>query len=241
MESNLRICKTRKTIGALALALFLCLPCAQLLTAQVTSGTIFGRVKDTSGAYIAGATVSVKSPQTGAQRVVTTNDSGDFVVPNMPPDIYTVTVEAKGFKKLETKGVVLSAADKLNAGEFELSIGTESDSVTVTADAGQLQLQSNSGERSDVVTSRQLNDVALNGRNVLDYLKLVPGVSGMVDGHVSGTGGLDSVNINGTRSTIRHKRLAYTLASTDFRSCGLTSTVGRVGWYLGIERAFVSC
>src|SRR5499427_3940508 len=200
MESNLRICKTRKTIGALALALFLGLQCAQLLTAQVTSGTIFGRVKDASGAYIAGATVSVKSPQTGAQRVVTTNDSGDFVVPNMPPDTYTVTVEAKGFKKLETKGVVLSAADKLNAGEFELAIGTESDSVTVTADAGQLQLQSNSGERSDVVTSRQLNDVALNGRNVLDYLKLVPGVSGMVDGHVSGTGGLDSANINGTRA-----------------------------------------
>jgi len=178
----------------------MCLECAPLLMAQVTSGTMFGRVKDPSGAFVAGATITVRSPQTGTQRTVTSNDSGDFVVPNMPPDTYTITVEAKGFKKLETKGIVLSAADKLNAGEFQLAIGTENDSVTVSADAGQLQLQSNSGERSDVVTSRQLNDVALNGRNVLDYLKLVPGVSGMVDGHVSGTGGLDSVNINGTRS-----------------------------------------
>src|SRR5579864_773419 len=198
MRGYLRSNKSGKTIAAIAVALF-CMESA-LLFAQVTSGTIFGRVKDTSGAYISGATVIVKSPTTGAQRTVTTNDSGDFVVPNMPPDTYSITVEAKGFKKLETTGVVLGAADKLNAGEFELAIGTAGDSVTVTADAGQLQLQSNSGERSDVVTSRQLNDVALNGRNVLDYLKLVPGVSGMVDGHVSGTGGLDSVNINGTRA-----------------------------------------
>jgi len=200
MKSSLCIRRYGRIVGALALALIMCLECAPLLMAQVTSGTMFGRVKDPSGAFVAGATITVRSPQTGTQRTVTSNDSGDFVVPNMPPDTYTITVEAKGFKKLETKGIVLSAADKLNAGEFQLAIGTENDSVTVSADAGQLQLQSNSGERSDVVTSRQLNDVALNGRNVLDYLKLVPGVSGMVDGHVSGTGGLDSVNINGTRS-----------------------------------------
>ena len=199
MSGYLRSKSSVKTTAAIGVALFVCLESA-LLFAQVTSGTIFGRVKDVSGAYIAGATVTVRSPDTGVQRTVTTSDSGDFVVPNMPPDTYTLTVEAKSFKKLETNGVVLSAADKLNAGEFVLAPGAAAESVTVTADAGQLQLQSNSGERSDVVTSRQLNDVALNGRNVLDYLKLVPGVSGMVDGHVSGTGGLDSVNINGTRA-----------------------------------------
>jgi len=95
---------------------------------------------------------------------------------------------------------VLSAADKLNAGEYTLQIGGAAETVTVAADAGQLQLQSNSGERSDLITSKQLNDVALNGRNELDYMKLVPGVSGMVDGHASGTGGIDSFNVNGTRS-----------------------------------------
>ena len=186
-------------LGLMMLALIVCLTPGGAW-AQVTSGTIFGRVKDASGAYIPDATVTVKSPETGAQRTVTTDATGGFVVPNMLPGTYTITIEAKGFKNLETQGVVLSAADKLNAGEFELAIGTSAESVTVSADAGQLQLQSNSGERSDLVTSRQLNDVALNGRNVLDYLKLVPGVSGMVDGHVSGTGGLDSVNINGTRA-----------------------------------------
>ncbi len=81
-----------------------------------------------------------------------------------------------------------------------LAVGTTSDEVTVTADAGQLQLQSNSGERSDLITGKQLNDVAMNGRNVLDYMKLVPGVISSFDGHASGTGGLDSMNINGTRA-----------------------------------------
>ena len=170
------------------------------LWAQVTSGTIFGRVKDASGAYIANATITVQSPEIGAARTVTSNSSGDFVVPNMPPGTYDLTIEGKGFKKLDAHGIVLNAADKLNAGEFTLTIGTVADSVTVTADAGQLQLQSNSGERSDLVTGKQLNDVALNGRNVLDYMKLIPGVAGTLDAHQSGTGGLDAYNINGTRA-----------------------------------------
>ena len=190
----------RKPINILSVIFVLVCLESGLTLAQVTSGTIFGRVKDATGAYISNATVTVKSSDIGAIRTVTTSDSGDFVAPNMPPGTYTVTVEAKGFKKLDAQGIVLSAADKLNAGEFTLEVGTTGESVTVTADTGQLQLQSNSGERSDVITSKQLNDVALNGRNVLDYLKLVPGMSGTVDAHQSGTGHLSDYNINGTRS-----------------------------------------
>jgi len=59
---------------------------------------------------------------------------------------------------------VLSATDKLNAGDFVLQVGAADATVTVSADAAQLELQSNSGERSDLITSKQLKDVALNGR-----------------------------------------------------------------------------
>ncbi len=189
----------RSFMIALIAAAIACLTCAPLL-AQVTSGTMFGTVKDPTGAMVKDASVTIANPGNGITRTVVTGGDGAFVAPNLLPGTYTVRVEAKGFKKLETTGIVLSAADNLSAGEFVLAVGTTSDEVTVTADAGQLQLQSNSGERSDLITSKQLNDVALNGRNVLDYLKLVPGVSGMVDGHASGTGGIDSFNINGTRS-----------------------------------------
>src|ERR1700722_3694254 len=174
----------------------LCTP----LGAQVTSGTIMGTVKDSSGAVISDANVTVANPSNGLARTVTSSDSGEFVAPNLLPGTYTITVEAKGFKKLESSGFVLSAADKLNAGDLVLIVGAAADQVTVTADVGQVQLQGSSGERSDLITNKQLNDVALNGRNVLDYLKLVPGISGTLDAHASGTGGLDVYNINGTRA-----------------------------------------
>lgn len=173
---------------------------ASQASGQVTSGTIFGTVKDQSGAVVASSTVAVNDAATGVSRTVSTNDSGGFVVANLPPGTYTVTVSATGFKKVEKTGVVLSAADHLNAGEFVLTVGAAAEQVTVTADSGELQLQSSSGERSELVTSKQLNDVAMNGRNVLDYMKLVPGVISSFDGHASGTGGLDSMNINGTRA-----------------------------------------
>src|ERR1700682_2584981 len=173
---------------------------ATVLHAQVTSGTISGTVKDSSGASVSGAKVTVTSSEIGLTRVATSSDEGAFVFPNLPPGTYKISVEATGFNKSESTGIVLSAADKLNAGDFVLHVGGAETTVTVSADAGQLELQSNSGERSDLISGKQLNDVALNGRNVLDYMKLVPGVISSFDGHASGTGGLDAMNINGTRA-----------------------------------------
>lgn len=180
--------------------LFAILSVATTIVAQITSGTIIGRVKDSTGAYVPNAKVTVVAPDIGAERIVSTNETGDFVVPDMPPATYKIRVEAQGFERLEAQNIVLNAGDKLNAGEYVLKVGANTESVTVTADSAQLQLQSNSGERSDLITGTQLNDIALNGRNVLDYLKLIPGVAGTLDAHQSGTGGLDSYNINGTRA-----------------------------------------
>jgi hypothetical protein len=188
----------RSFMIVLIAAAIACLSCAPLV-AQVTSGTIFGTVKDPTGAMVKGATVTISDPSNGLTRTVTTSDSGGFSAPGLYPGTYTITIEAKGFKKMETTGIVLSAADKLNAGDFLLTVGTTSEEVTVSADAGQIQLQSNSGERSDLITSKQLNDVAMNGRNVLDYMKLIPGVVGTADLHRSGTGHISDFNINGTR------------------------------------------
>ena len=166
---------------------------------QVTSGTLFGNVKDPSGAIVPGARVTVTNPANGLARVVQSTENGDFVVPNLLPGTYTIAVSAQGFTTLQKTDIVLSAADRLNAGEFILAVGATTESVKVTADAGQLQLQSNSAERSDLITSKQLNDVALNGRMVLDYVKLIPGVTSWFDGSVSTTWGLGAFSVNGTR------------------------------------------
>jgi hypothetical protein len=199
MNCNFSIKTARITFGVLFISALLLLSCS-VLFAQVTSGTIFGTVKDPSGAVVTGATVTIANPTNGLRRTVTSSDTGDFVAPNLLPGTYTITVEAQGFKKLESTGFALNAADSLSAGILVLTIGAAADQVTVTADQAQIQLQSDSGERSDVITTKQLNDVALNGRNVLDYMKLIPGISGTLDAHQSGTGGLDVYNINGTRA-----------------------------------------
>jgi hypothetical protein len=189
-----------KTVLLLSRALLFAITfIASTALAQVTSGTIFGDVKDSTGAMIQNASVTIANPANGITRTIVTGADGSFVAPGLYPGMYKITVEAKGFEKLESSGFVLNAADKLSAGELVLTVGAASQEVSVTADVGQIQLQSDSGERSDVVTGKQINDIALNGRNVLDYMKLIPGVSGVSDTHVSGTGHLSDYNINGTR------------------------------------------
>jgi len=170
------------------------------LRAQLTSGTIYGSVQDSTGALIPGAMVTAAEPSKGITRTVTSSSSGTFALPNLPPGAYTVQVGATGFETYKKTGVMLNAADSLNAGIFALKVGAESTSVEVTANTAELQVQTDSGERSDMITSKQLDDVAMNGRNVLDYMRLIPGVAGVGTFGASGTGGLDSFNVNGTRA-----------------------------------------
>jgi carboxypeptidase family protein len=122
-------------------------------SAQVTSVSISGTVQYPTGAAITGAEVKLNNPATGVQRAVFTSRAGVSVAPNLPPGAYTITVEAKGFKTLVKTPIFLSAADRLNSGICTLEVGGTTDTITVTADSGQLQLQANSGERSEGITS----------------------------------------------------------------------------------------
>jgi hypothetical protein len=180
-------------------AVLVLLACCLPAFAQVTSGTILGSIQDTTGAIIPGAKVTATAPTLGITRTVSSADNGTFSLSNLPATTYHLAVTAKGFQTLEKDGIILSSADKLNAGTFILKVGAEATSVTVTTDSGQLQIQANSGERSDLITGKQLNDIALNGRNVLDIIRVVPGVSGVGSFGASGTGGLASYSVNGTR------------------------------------------
>ena len=92
-------------------------------------------------------------------------------------------------------------ASRVNAGDFVLEVGNVSETITVEADVGRLQIQTESGERSDLVTNKQLRDIALNGRNVVDLMKLVPGViAGGTITTSTVTNVVGGFNINGTRN-----------------------------------------
>lgn len=185
-----------RALGAIAAALAL----AGTASAQ-SAGSITGTVKDSSGAALPGATVTLLSPAIGVAQTATTDARGVFVSPQLPPGTYTVGVEMSGFKKVEKANVILPTASRVNAGDFVLEVGSLSETVTVETDVGRLQIQSESGERSDLVTNKQLRDLALNGRNITDLFKTIPGV---VAGSTITSSTVQNVvgqfNVNGTRS-----------------------------------------
>src|SRR5262245_37735425 len=91
--------------------------------AQTSSGEIFGRVADASGAVISGAKVTLRNEQTGEERVAKTGTDGLFSFPSIPPGSYSVLVQASGFKGISKTDLNLSAAQRLSAGTLELEVG----------------------------------------------------------------------------------------------------------------------
>jgi len=169
-----------------------------------SSGSISGTVKDSTGAAITGASVTVVNPAKSITQTASTNAEGDFVFPQLPPGTYIIRVEKAGFKKVEKSNVNLSTGDRLNAGDFSLEIGQVTEAIQIQADAGQLLIKSESGERSDLVSGQQLRSIGINGRNVIDLARLTPGViSGgtTVNSASTVTNITGGININGTRST----------------------------------------
>jgi hypothetical protein len=189
---------SRRSITALALVML----AATTGLGQSTSGSITGTVKDGAGAPVPDATVLVTNPATNLTRKATTNSAGVFTAAQLPPGNYTIAVEMTGFKKLEKTNIVLNAIDLVNAGDFTLDVGAVTDTVTVSAEAARIEIQSETGERSGIVTGTQIKDLALNGRNYQDFLRTLPGViTGTVTGSQtsSSTGNLGNYSVNGTR------------------------------------------
>jgi hypothetical protein len=167
-----------------------------------SDGSIAGTVKDSKGGIIPGATVSVANPALAVNRTALTNGEGIFFFPQLPAGTYTITISSPGFKRMEKSDVVLPVSSRVNLGDLLLEVGNVTETVTVQAEAGQLQIQSESGERSNLVTNRQLRDLALNGRNVVDLMKTVPGVIASNTQTTSTvTNVVSGFNVNGTRNS----------------------------------------
>jgi hypothetical protein len=193
----LMIEKLRAIRTLIAAAFFLSTAFAQ------SNGSIAGTVKDSNGGIIVGARVAVADTSLAVNQAATTNAEGDFVFPLLPPGTYILSAEMTGFKKTQKTNVVVPVATKVNVGDVVLEVGSLTETVNVQAELGQLEIQTESGERSNVVTNRQLRDIALNGRNIVDLMRTIPGViAGGVTANAASTvtnitGGF---SINGTRS-----------------------------------------
>jgi Carboxypeptidase regulatory-like domain/TonB-dependent Receptor Plug Domain len=166
--------------------------------AQNDVGSIVGFVSDQTGAVIPGATVTIVNEGTGEKRVVTSDASGHYAVPNLQPAVYTMIAEAKGFQKFVSSHNTLASNSTIQI-NGKLSVGEASQTVTVSSTAEVLQTQSPAVQSE--VTGTQINKEELNGRNPLYMAQLVPGVvstTTMADLNFGFNSG-DSFEVNGAR------------------------------------------
>src|SRR5262249_48689747 len=141
--------------------------------AQSIVGRISGTITDTTGGVLRGATVKVTNEATASTRSVTADDNGFYIVKNLPPGNYTITVEQNAFKKAVENGYTLGADGRLTA-DVSLEAGAISESVSVTAVNAET-VNTTSGEVARVIDGAQVRELALNGRNYLQLTTLIPG------------------------------------------------------------------
>lgn len=174
--------------------------CATMLGQTVTSSLV-GSVVDPADAVVAGAPVTLTNAGTGAVRHGTTDNLGTFRFVNLDPGTYNVTVKATGFKSETHTGFIVTAQETHNAGRMILQIGNVSESISVTAEAAQVQLASS--EKSQTVDAVALEDLTLKGRDLFGYARLVPGVVDTASSRdVTSHGAISGMNINGSTSAL---------------------------------------
>jgi len=167
----------RSALAAVAAFALLCTVCAPGVSAQAVFGTIAGTVTDPSGAAVGNARVTVLDQGKGTTDQATTNESGNYTVTHLIPDLYTVRIEAPGFKVLEFKDVAVSADTAAHIdGQFQ--VGSASEQVEVTAEAEQLKT-----DRADVsieFNEKYVEDLPVMNRNFTSFELLSPGTQKMV-------------------------------------------------------------
>lgn len=152
------------------------------LNAQTTNGTITGTVTDPSGGAIGGVQVQVANQNTGEQRTATTQDNGTYIIPQLPPGMYSITVEKQGFAKATQANVQLLVNQSATL-DFKLSVAAVSQTVEVTA--APAQLNTTNATLGDVVQHQQIVDLPLNGRNFTQLTLLTPGAAPQESGQQS--------------------------------------------------------
>lgn len=162
-----------KSIRILAPIVFLCL--ASAATAQSNKGGLSGTVFDTTGGVVGGATVTITNIGTGESRQVTTSTAGSFSVPLLDPVEYRITVEAQGFRPSVVPRVKVDTAATATV-KVTLQLGELAAEVTVASEPP--IVPRSSGTPGQTISERQIVELPLNNRSVLDLALTVGNVTG---------------------------------------------------------------
>ena len=168
--------------------------------AQQTTGSLSGTVTDPGNAVVAGATVTVTSTATGAERSAVTNSNGVFDFQALAPGSYTISVEAEGFKRALVRDISVSVASNAHV-SIPLAIGLAGETVTVTT--AQEVINTSSPSLTNVINTRQVVDLPLGGRNPVELAALQAGIAVIGNGtRGASVAGLRQTAVNLTQDGI---------------------------------------
>ena len=173
-----------RRMSVLVTALALLVTTVTDASAQLTTATLSGTVRDSQGGAIPGATVVLTSETRGITvPAVVTDTVGEFFFPNLAPDTYALEVSLEGFQTVRRTGIAISGGDRSSLGGITLEVGGLAESVTVTAEAALVQSQS--GERSFTVTTNTVESLPIANRSFTSLAALAPGVTAAIGGNVN--------------------------------------------------------
>ena len=170
------------------LGLSLAFPLSVMSFGQAIStngGSIQGTITDSSGAVVPNADIVISGVDTGSTKTLKTDSAGFYSVGPLNPGAYRVNIAAGGFQKLDVTTVVRTGT--ATSGNFKLTLGQSSETIEVNA--GEIQVNTEQAGVSGVITTAQLTTLPVNGRNILDFAQLQPGVQLQAGG--SNDGGFD--------------------------------------------------
>ena len=147
--------------------------CGQKAYGQAT-GSFLGTITDKTGSAVAGATVTVTSQTTGASRDTKTDDSGHYIFNLLPVSVYTMRVEFKGFQTTETRDLKLQVDERR---ELDITLSPATVSTTVEVAAAAVAVETTNPSLGQVITSQEVAQLPLNGRDFVQLATLTPGTT----------------------------------------------------------------
>ena len=153
--------------------LFSCVAFMGNAHAQTSFGSVVGLVTDPSGAIVPDASVVLKNTATNASQTAVTGAAGNYSFVDLNPSLYNITVTKGGFESLTQSGINVQVGAVVRL-DVTLRVGTESQTVVVSA--AQSEMQTESASLGGVVQGQQVEEAPLNGRNVNNLLDFIPGV-----------------------------------------------------------------
>ncbi len=192
-------CLYTAQLKTVCLALVVCFSLTSLVPAQGTGGRILGRIADPTGAVLSGVKVTATNEATGVAQDTLSNDSGDYVFPNLAVGTYSLSFDLTGFKNTVRRSISLDVNQVITL-NMTMQVGQNKEVVDVTSEAP--LVDTSSTQLGAVVNNRSVNELPLNARDSYQFLQLQPGVQsqlGSSGGTFYGSDSAGSVSVNGGR------------------------------------------